>query len=339
MGHAEAAELLGAWALDACEPDEVAAIDAHLAECRECSEEGGRLRAAAGWLGAAEALSPPSTLRTAVFARARALRMPERNTVQTLATPGELLAGQVASLETLLAGLSPSDWTVPTVNGWDAQGIVAHLLAGASLINKRLGITGDDPAGGETEWDARTAIVVAREAHRDPAETVAAWREQARGLAAYIGAASDDVLDSTIEWFGLDTPVNDVATIHGFEQWVHAEDLRRALGLPLQPPPASHLALMSDLAVHLLGLSFRAAGNHPGRSARVVLSGAGGGDWTIALGGGRPGTPDVVFEADVVEFCTLIGGRLTPADLPHRVEGDALLATELLDTAASFAFA
>jgi anti-sigma factor RsiW len=39
MSHDEAAELLGAYALDAVDPDEVAAIEAHLESCPRCRDE------------------------------------------------------------------------------------------------------------------------------------------------------------------------------------------------------------------------------------------------------------------------------------------------------------
>lgn len=39
MGHAEASELLGAYALDAVEPDEAEAVEAHLETCPRCRDE------------------------------------------------------------------------------------------------------------------------------------------------------------------------------------------------------------------------------------------------------------------------------------------------------------
>ncbi|ACU54504.1 conserved hypothetical protein [Acidimicrobium ferrooxidans DSM 10331] len=50
MEHEEAASLLGAWALDALDPDEAKALEAHLAVCTQCALEADELRAAAGLL-------------------------------------------------------------------------------------------------------------------------------------------------------------------------------------------------------------------------------------------------------------------------------------------------
>ncbi|HWW45056.1 MAG TPA: anti-sigma factor, partial [Acidimicrobiia bacterium] len=64
------AELLGAYALDACDPDETAAIEELLRRRPDLAAEAARLTAAAAWLGATEALEPPARLRDAVFAAA-----------------------------------------------------------------------------------------------------------------------------------------------------------------------------------------------------------------------------------------------------------------------------
>ncbi|MBO0870188.1 MAG: zf-HC2 domain-containing protein, partial [Micromonosporaceae bacterium] len=61
--HTEMLELLGAWALDACEAEESAAVEAHLAGCEMCAAEARRLRSAAGWLAADQPAAPPAQLR------------------------------------------------------------------------------------------------------------------------------------------------------------------------------------------------------------------------------------------------------------------------------------
>ncbi|WP_237285359.1 zf-HC2 domain-containing protein [Streptomyces niveus] len=44
--HARLQRLLGAWALSACSSEEAAEVDAHVAECDDCSREAGQLRSA-----------------------------------------------------------------------------------------------------------------------------------------------------------------------------------------------------------------------------------------------------------------------------------------------------
>lgn len=58
MTHAELQELLGAYALDAVDPDEAAEIDAHLPECPRCRAEVAELREMAALLANSGADAP-----------------------------------------------------------------------------------------------------------------------------------------------------------------------------------------------------------------------------------------------------------------------------------------
>jgi hypothetical protein len=71
----------------------------------------------------------------------------------------------------------------------------------------------------------------------------------------------------------------------------------------------------------------------------LVLTGAGGGEWTFACGPGAPpsGVADVVIRAPVVEWCRRFADRLGPELVPTEVEGDAELAKELVSAANAFA--
>ena len=77
---------------------------------------------------------------------------------------------------------------------------------------------------------------------------------------------------------------------------------------------------MSDLAGRILPLALAVAGRtRDDMTARLVLTGDGGGEWLVAMGGGAAGaTPDVTVTADVVEWCRLVGDRIAPADLATR---------------------
>lgn len=76
----------------------------------------------------------------------------------------------------------------------------------------------------------------------------------------------------------------------------------------------------------------------PNASARVVLTGDGGGTWDLRLGdvsGEGEGRGVVVsIVAHVVDWCRLASGRLHPDELVASVEGDLSLALHLLRAAA-----
>jgi hypothetical protein len=96
---------------------------------------------------------------------------------------------------------------------------------------------------------------------------------------------------------------------------------------------------MADLSVMMIPASLEMAERaHRGKTARVVLTGDGGGDWLIPLGFSEASqTPDVVLTTDVVAWCRCVSERLAPDALPRDVEGDPALADDL--AAASSAFA
>jgi anti-sigma factor RsiW len=70
MDHADVRDLLGVYALDACDDDETGAIEAHLAECVECETQAARLQEVAGWIGVSEATTPSEGLRSRLLADA-----------------------------------------------------------------------------------------------------------------------------------------------------------------------------------------------------------------------------------------------------------------------------
>jgi hypothetical protein len=69
-------------------------------------------------------------------------------------------------------------------------------------------------------------------------------------------------------------------------------------------------------------------------SATFVLTGPGGGTWTVPL---SPASERVtaVVSADLADFCRLLAGRWEPGCFPYAAEGDPALARELLRAAAT----
>ena len=64
-------ELLGAFALDACDAEETAAVEQYMTAHPDVDREVERLRTAAAGLAASDALAPPRDVRNGVFERAR----------------------------------------------------------------------------------------------------------------------------------------------------------------------------------------------------------------------------------------------------------------------------
>ncbi len=146
--------------------------------------------------------------------------------------------------------------------------------------------------------------------------------------------------EEIVEWLGASLPLDHMLVARAFENWLHRDDLRRVEGRPMDPPPAPELHRMATLSVGSLPAALTVSGRgQPGKTARMVLTGAGGGEWMVPMGlGEQPGdTPDVTFTTDVVDWCLLVGERLEVATFEYHVDGDDRLARELVAAAPTFA--
>jgi uncharacterized protein (TIGR03083 family) len=337
-GHPGVTELLGAWALDACSVEEAAAIEGHLAGCPACRAESARLGRAVAGLAATVAAAPPARLRGAVLAAATAARP---------AAGGEASVGYAAWVDRfdgLLARLTPAQWGQRVVHDWTAQDLVAHLIATDGLLVAQLDPTDAEPPEGWGVVDgglAGRASAVAIGEHRGwaPGRTRAAWRAQADRLLGEARSGAPGALDRRVRLVDPRLPRQPLRTAlvqRLFETWIHADDLRGVLGDPPVPPDQRQVGLIVGFGVGLLPAVLRLAGaDRPPRSARLVLVGPGGGDWTISPAGqpAPAGPPAATVTMDAVEFCYLLGNRRDPGLVPHRVEGDPTLAATLLHAA------
>src|SRR5262245_19677434 len=325
--HERIREALGAYAADGCDGDELRAVEAHLAGCRPCAEEAGRLRRAAGRPAADPRAPPPARLRESVLAAAFARRRPAAPAASASddsasAAPArppaaaEVYASQVRELDALLAELSAEEWQARVVDGWTVEDLMGHLTASDRALAIELGLRGTSGAVGDLP----------------PASARTAWREQAQAVLEHVTGRGPDALDRPVHVADPRHPRQPVRVAlaqRAFEAWIHTADIRSALGRPAQPPPAGMVRGIVDLGVRLLPSALHLAGaEHPGRTAQLVLDGDEGGRWTVPLGPGTaPAAPAVTVAADAVEFCFLMGNR-RPASVARTVGGDPTLADD-----------
>ncbi|MGW3731001.1 maleylpyruvate isomerase family mycothiol-dependent enzyme [Streptomyces sp. NPDC000851] len=345
--HDAVRELLAAWAFGALEPADEKTIPPHLATCETCAREAERLRAVVRMLeGPAPAASAsdgsPSEARPPASAPlegpsstvlARALR--HRAAAPAAAPHAAPYAAAVSGLKALLSE-ADGRWGTPVVHDWDVHATVAHLLAADEPLATELGAgTGRPPSGIEegTPWDAawnrRTAEVIAHERGRSPGETVAAWSAQAAALLSAPEARDAQSAARAVTLMGLRLPVADHFLVRAFETWIHADDIGRALGLAVPPPPEEHLRHLIRLAVRILGAAL-------GPTAPPVLfSVTGGPEWVLGSDA-EPVRAELAL--DPVDFCLLVGGRYPPQEVPRGAAGDESAVRNVLERAASLAW-
>jgi len=277
--------------------------DDHVGSCPECT-------AAITLLDQPDpAALPPPRLREAVLSRARRRRTPAEAGVAEVAVP---YAEQVALMDDLLAELRPPQWNAPAARHRSVRAMVEHLAANDALVAWFLGVRAREPE-----------LVYRR------------WREQAGSLLQRVSGSTGALLGAEVELAGTGPArgsLRQAMIQRTFETWTHADDIRAVIDRPAQPPPPEHVRMIAEFGLTMLPRAVK--GPRRDVSATFVLTGPGGGTWTVPLSS----TPDrvaVVLSADLVHFCRLLANRWPRGAFPYAAEGDAALARELVRTAAT----
>ncbi|MFF0086255.1 maleylpyruvate isomerase family mycothiol-dependent enzyme [Streptomyces canus] len=328
--HDDVRDLLAAWAFGALEPAEERLVPPHLAECERCAAEAERLRATVRLLEGPPLDEPVSPLDTLLTGALRARPAPPR--VARHAAP---YAAAVAGLEALLPELA-GRWSTPVVHDWDVHATVAHLLAADEHLALRLGIDArvpgariDEDADWADAWERRTAEVIAHEHGRTPEQTVADWSAQTAALLGTPHARDPELAAGTTLLMGLRLPVTEHFLARAFETWIHTDDIGRALGLAVPPPPEEHLGQLIRLAVRVLGTVLGA------EAPPVLFAVRGGEEWVL---GSQSDPVAAELTLDPVDFCLLVGGRHAPDAVPRDTTGDAAAVRNVLERAASLSW-
>lgn len=314
-------DLLGAYALDALDEDEVLIVDALLERDPDAAREVQRLRSAASWIAATEALAPPRDLRTHLLERART-------------APPEVRAYRqaVARHESLLDSISEYDLHTRTTNGLSVGDLVVHLAAMESAVAETVGFPClvSDATDVEMRTDAYRAVYGA-----DPLDAGRrAWRDATEALDAW--AMKDDG-PARLPWSGFEVTRRTALATRAFELWTHDDDVRVALGRAREVPTEPELALMSDVAVGILPACVASTRGPAATAARIVLTGAGGGDWVLSFDGRQHGDVAVTVTMDTVTYCRLVAERVTPDDCGAILDGDRDFGRRILESASALA--
>jgi len=145
-----AAELLGAYVLDALEAPEADAVERALVAFPDLRSEAARLSTTMGALASADAVAPESTVRDRVLDAVRRAPRPP-------APPDDLVPlyrRQVAELADVLETVPERAWSRDTAAGWTIHELVAHLVGVEAYVASRLDL-GDftpPPAPSTTTW-------------------------------------------------------------------------------------------------------------------------------------------------------------------------------------------
>jgi len=291
--------------------------------------------------------APPAGLRARTLEAALAARPPGRPAaVVEPVTPPEAFAESVADMVALLGELSPDEWDVGALDTWTVRGVVGHLIAIEQYIGAHLGLWPMPPEyvdDADHRLMTESSVAAARDA--TPAALIRMWKARTAAIVARVAQMTDVELDERVVVHGVSYRWRTLLVARTFEVWTHASDIRAATGRAPVDPEAGRLRLMSEVAVAALPIGLALTGGvADGRSARIVLTGPGGGAWLqpLDLAGSEEAQntdrePAVTLVVDSVDFCRVAAQRLSPADLDAVIEGDRALALDLLVGVSVFA--
>lgn len=239
-------------------------------------------------------------------------------------------------VHTALQDLSDGAWSRPVAPyPWSVHDLLSHLLAAERYTATQLGVPGVGrlPTPAHDDHATFADATIEAERLRAPGDTLADWWDVVGRVRAAAGPASAS--QRPVAFHGLTLDADALLVLRGFELWIHGEDVCRAIGTPVAIPSPPALRSMTDLAVTtLLPLALRAVRTATAREVRVVLTGAGGGTWSLAVG--DEGASSLLV-MDVVDFCRYAARRHERAELVVDVEGDPELAEDVLAASRLFA--
>jgi len=274
----------------------------------------------------------PTGLRDRVLTaslRARAAGRPVPDAPEISASEAYCRAAE--AFYATLCSLSEDDWRTPVLRDLDVQGLVGHLIGVEDDVRRCLS---GDPAVADADHVESTQAAAIAQAGRPPALTRANWRRAADRTLGLVRPADPG---TKIALHGMRMSLGTLLVVRAFELWTHENDIRRAAGWDASVPDASTLRLMTELAARLLPHAAAQAGLGAPVDVRLVLTGPGGGTWTVTVGGDAAAPAAVSIVTDAVGFCQLVANRITPGDLDVHVTGDSGHATAMLVAASTLA--
>lgn len=307
-------------------------------------------------LAQSDTRNPASAFREELLASAMTAREPGMPVSPFESVSGlETFRRLTARLARLLEALPEDGWALPAIRDLNVQELVGHLIGVESAFVTAL--QGDESAA-TADHVASTQPDALRQQGRSPQETAEEWELL---VTRTIDLAGDADASRIIQFHGIQLDLDSFFVVRSFEIWTHDEDIRRALAYDEVDPDPQVLTRMTDLAATLLPVGIAAAtngggsqspssgvrGSSPGKfldaSARLVLTGPGGGSWDVPLSGrgvtrARSGARiDGHIVVDSAAFCRVVANRADQERSGAVVSKDADVADLLLRGAAALA--
>lgn len=306
--------------------DAVVDVDVDSCGCEVCRSSERMFLETASHLADGTATAPPFDLRNRVLEAASRAR-PPASEQRNRSTAVDTYDTAVRRLNNLVDKVDPELLERSATDTWSVRELFIHLTVVDHLALQALDGRSSKATPSDVQRLTEEAIA---NAGVEPGTSRSVWFLQSR---AFVDLARTTPV-RTVTYLGMPVPSEIVVGDRAFETWLHAQDVRRAFGYELEPPPAADLHLLCDLAARLLpSISTTVAVGRPG-NVRIVLDGDGGGTWIVPVGNVNPtDDPIATMRLDPIEFCLLVGNRLDPDQVQTDVRGDMEISRLLLESA------
>ncbi len=255
-----------------------------------------------------------------------------------------LLRREFAAITAVVSGLTGDQWaTASCLPGWTVHDVLSHMT-GTELM-----LSGQAPPVADVSHLAhmRNPVAEANEVWVESMRPlagpamVARWTAVIADRLASLEAMSQAEFDAP-SWtpVGSDETYGRFMRIRHFDCFMHEQDIRVGLGLPLRSDPEQVSSCLEEVATGLGYIVGRRAGLPDGSRVRIELTGEGERTFLVNVEGRAavvdeldgPATVEIELPADL--FLRLTGGRADgasarPGEVRHA--GDVALARQLVD--------
>lgn len=213
-------------------------------------------------------------------------------------------------LDTVVAGLSPRQWTLPTpAPGWTIAHQIAHLASTARLA--RAAVT--DPAsflvmttGAADDFDAAVERVLQPYLAGLPTALLTRWRIERAEAYKALGTLPPEQL---VPWIARKIPASVLASAGIMELFAHGQDIADTLGVHIER--TDRIIHLVDFAVRNWEFGYLTRGlTRPAREFRFELTAPSGDSWEFG-----PVNATQQVSGPATDFCLLTTRRRHRADL------------------------
>jgi uncharacterized protein (TIGR03083 family) len=272
--------------------------------------------------GVLDAEQPPSSVKEAIMAKSAEIVRPMLEPALALDVFGRCVDGLAGLLNTI----STDQWTRPVAAyDWRVHELVAHLAAVERYTARVLSLDTTFDDGDTRDHLGVGPAMRAQLLVGNGSATAAAWSKQALDTVVRL-RRGEGLTEGLLQFHVWSFTFESLLVARSFEIWTHSDDIRRALGQPVDAPAPADLRTMSIASVNSLELLVPLLSKRPAMpSTRVVLTGPGGGTFDL----GR-GDRQLTVVTGVVDYCRLAARRETIETIEFDIEGDEELARDLV---------